>query len=151
MTTTLEFSIGTKSTYICDLYLITKETDILQHWHNSCLLNFQVLFGRLLLFVIYSAFVDLSKQSRSMLITESFHFSWIIETFYPPAVNRAQSGLYEAVGHVCWMLVLLQMFRTSSYCTQLIQFIYFKMLWTLMYIKLYQLSTVILITSLKMA
>ena len=28
MTTALEFSIGTKSTYMCDLYLIAKETEI---------------------------------------------------------------------------------------------------------------------------
>ena len=40
-----------------------------------------LLFGELLLFVIYNAFVELAKQSRSLLITESFHFSWITEVF----------------------------------------------------------------------
>ena len=40
-----------------------------------------LLFGGLLLFVIYNAFVELSKQSRNILITESFHFSWITEVF----------------------------------------------------------------------
>ena len=82
MTTALEFSIGTKSTYICDLYLIAKETEI------DCVILTQLLsfefpgaFGGLLLFVIYNAFVELAKQSRSLLITESFHFSWITEVF----------------------------------------------------------------------
>ena len=45
-----------------------------------------MFFGRFFLIIIQDAFVKLSKQSRCMLIRESFHFSRIIQVFAPLSV-----------------------------------------------------------------
>ena len=58
-----------------------------------------MFFGRFFLIIIQDAFVKLSKQSRCMLIRESFHLSRIIQVF-APLFCSAHSLLNETVEHV---------------------------------------------------
>ena len=56
-------------------------------------LVFHIFLGRFFHIIIQDAFVKLSKQSRCMLIGESFHFSRIIQVFAPLSVVLIQCSM----------------------------------------------------------